>query len=452
MWKSALCFVILATGFSATLHAAADRPNIVLIMADDLGYEGLSCNGSLDYKTPYLDKLAAEGVRFEHFHSQPICTPTRVKLMTGLSNKRNYIRFGRLARDQITFGHIFKEAGYKTCIAGKWQLGNEVDSPQHFGFEQSLLWQHTRGRADQGFDTRYPNPRLEQNGKQIDYNAGEFSSDVFSDFLNDFISRNQGEPFFAYYPMALTHCPFCPTPDSDDWDPKSRGSKDYKGDAKYFADMVGYVDKTIAKIDGNLKRLGIRENTLLIFIGDNGTDTPIVTNTTFGKIAGAKGSMKDGGNRVPCVVSWPRHIQSGKVVRDIADLSDIIPTICEAAGIKLPQDIPFDGTSFLPTLQGDAPPHRDAIFMWYARNGGPKAEIFTRNADYKLYSTGEFYHVAEDRLEKNDLANTKLSTEAMAVKQMLQAKLDEFEKVEYLGETKEKGPPAKKKKSKTRNK
>ena len=125
MWKSALCFVILATGFSATLHAAADRPNIVLIMADDLGYEGLSCNGSLDYKTPYLDKLAAEGVRFEHFHSQPICTPTRVKLMTGLSNKRNYIRFGRLARDQITFGHIFKEAGYKTCIAGKWQLATK---------------------------------------------------------------------------------------------------------------------------------------------------------------------------------------------------------------------------------------------------------------------------------------------------------------------------------------
>jgi arylsulfatase A len=252
--------------------------------------------------------------------------------------------------------------------------------------------------------------------------------------------------------MALTHCPFCPTPDSEDWDPKSRGSKDYKGDPQYFADMVSYVDKTISKIDSNLKKLGIRENTLLIFIGDNGTDTPIVTNTTFGKIVGAKGRMKDGGNRVPCIVSWPGHIQSGKVVKTIADLSDIIPTICDAASIKLPSGIPFDGKSFLPILQGDAPPHRDAITMWYARNGGPNAQIFARNADYKLYSTGQFYHVAEDRLEKNDLSHTEHSGKTQGVYQMLQAKLDEYEQVEYLGETAEKGPPTKKKKAKVKDK
>lgn len=450
MWKSVLAILFFVSSFATSIISAADRPNVVLIMADDFGYECLSSNGSLDYKTPHLDQLAAEGVRFEHFHAQPICTPTRVKLMTGLSNKRNYIRFGRLARDQKTFGHIFKDAGYKTCIAGKWQLGNEADAPQHFGFEESLLWQHTRGRSDQGFDTRYPNPRLERNGKQIDYEDGEFSSNLFSDFLNDFITQNKEKPFFAYYPMALTHCPFCPTPDSEDWDPKSHGSKDYKGDPQYFADMVGYVDKTVSKIDDNLKKLGIQENTLLIFIGDNGTDTPIVTNTTFGKIAGAKGSMKDGGNRVPCIVSWPGHIQAGKVVQNIADLSDIIPTICEATGIELPSGIPFDGVGFLPTLKGETSPHREAIYMWYARNGGTKAEIFTRNSEYKLYSTGEFYHVEQDRLEKNDLSADKLSADIKAVKKMLQAKLDEFAKVEYLGETAEKGPPANKKNSKNK--
>lgn len=445
MLKFALTFLMLLL---AHIVSAAERPNIVLIMADDFGYECLSSNGSLDYKTPHLDKLAAEGARFEHFHAQPICTPTRVKLMTGLSNKRNYIRFGRLARDQKTFGHIFKDAGYKTCIAGKWQLGNELDSPQHFGFEESLLWQHTRGRADQGFDSRYPNPRLERNGKTVDYNDGEFSSDLFSDFLNDFITAHKDEPFFAYYPMALTHCPFCPTPDSDDWDPKSRGSKDYKGDPQYFADMVGYVDKTIAKIDANLNKLGIRENTLLIFIGDNGTDKPIVTNTTFGKIAGAKGSMKDGGNRVPCIVSWPGTIQSGQVINNIADLSDIIPTICEAAEIALPEGIPFDGHSFLPTLKGETTPHRDAIYMWYARNGGPKAEVFARNAEYKLYANGEFYHVESDRLEQKNLADQKLGKELQAVKQMLQAKLDQYSDIEYLSETSVKRQTAKKKKQK----
>ncbi|MBD3674610.1 MAG: sulfatase-like hydrolase/transferase [Planctomycetaceae bacterium] len=439
------CLTVLIV-LSSHILSAAERPNIVLIMADDFGYECLSCDGSLDYETPYLDKLAAEGARFEHFHAQPICTPTRVKLMTGLSNKRNYIRFGRLARDQKTFGHIFKNAGYKTCVAGKWQLGNEPDAPQHFGFEESLLWQHTRGRADDGFDSRYPNPRLELNGQEVDYNDGEFSSDLFSDYINNFIALNRDKPFFAYYPMALTHCPFCPTPDSDDWDPKSRGSKSYKGDPQYFADMVSYVDKTVAKIDANLKRLGIRQNTLLIFIGDNGTDKPIVTNTTFGKVAGNKGSMKDGGNRVPCIVSWPGNIESGQVIETIADLSDILPTICDAADIDLPQDIPFDGYSFLPLLKGNSTPHREAIYMWYARNGGPNAEVFARNAEYKLYANGEFYHVAADRLEQKNLAEKNLSPDVEAVRQMLQAKLDHYAKIEYLSETSAKGPTAKKKK------
>ena len=127
--------VLAAIAFSATAVNAADRPNIVLIMADDMGYECIRANGSLDYQTPQLDALAAGGLRFEHCYSQPICTPSRVKLMTGMSNKRNYVRFGRLNRKQTTFAHILRDAGYKTCVAGKWQLGNESDSPRHFGFE-----------------------------------------------------------------------------------------------------------------------------------------------------------------------------------------------------------------------------------------------------------------------------------------------------------------------------
>lgn len=435
MLKSTLASLCLVFCSSLGLLSAAERPNIVLIMADDFGYECLSCNGSLDYRTPHLDRLAAEGVRFEHFHSQPICTPTRVKLMTGLSNRRNYVRFGILPRDQKTFAHFFQDAGYKTCIAGKWQLGRETDAPQHFGFQEALLWQHTRGRAVDGFDSRYPNPRLELNGKQIDYDDGEFSSDLFVEFIGNFMEAHRDEPFLVYYPMALTHCPFSPTPDSKDWDPSSRGSRTYKGKPQYFSDMVTYVDKSVATIDEKLNSLGIRENTLLIFIGDNGTDTPIVTNTTFGKIAGAKGSMKDGGNRVPCVVSWPGAISKGLVTQQISDVSDILPTICEAAGIALPKDIPFDGVSLLPLLKGDTETTRDAIYMWYARNGGPDAKIFARTADYKLYATGEFYHIPTDRLEKTNLAGKNLDADTKAVKAMLQQKLDEYAKVEYLSST-----------------
>ena len=235
-------------GTSEVFAESVARPNIVLIMADDMGYECIQANGSLDYKTPNIDALAAQGLRFEHCYSQPICTPSRVKLMTGKSNKRNYVRFGRLDRKQTTFAHILKAAGYKTCIAGKWQLGKEIDAPQHFGFEQALLWQHTRGRSDkQKHDTRYPNPKLELNGKPLDYNDGEFSSDLFVDFLGDFMEENRAQPFFVYYPMALVHCPFSPTPDSDDWNPRDRGSVTYKGTPKYFADMVAYVDQTIGK-------------------------------------------------------------------------------------------------------------------------------------------------------------------------------------------------------------
>lgn len=433
MSKSIIGLCLIIATFCSSAFAQS-RPNIVLIMADDMGYECLSANGSLDYKTPELDALAAGGVRFEHCYAQPLCTPSRVKLMTGLSNKRNYVRFGLLDRKQTTFGHLFKNAGYKTCIAGKWQLGNEADSPQHFGFEQSLLWQHTRGRGNKQSDTRYPNPRLERNGKEVDYDNGEYSSDVFVDFMGKFMEENREQPFFIYHPMTLVHCPFSPTPDSKDWDPKDTGSKNYKGDPKYFGEMVAYADKAVGQIAAKLKSLGLQDNTLVIFVGDNGTDTPIATNTTDGKVIGAKGEMIDGGNRVPCIVSWPKVIREGRVVTDIIDFSDILPTICAASGIAIPQELPIDGQSFLPQLKGEKGSPRDSIYMWYSRNGElAKAEAFARNQRYKLYEDGRFFDVPNDRLEKKPLDAASLGEEAQAAKKLLQARIDSFKDVTRPG-------------------
>ncbi|MCP4450008.1 MAG: sulfatase-like hydrolase/transferase, partial [Planctomycetes bacterium] len=151
--------------FLCTQGAASTRPNILLIMADDLGYECVGANGGTSYQTPVLDRLAATGMRFEHCYAQPLCTPSRVKIMTGIYNVRNYVKFGVLDRKQTTFAHLFKKAGYATCIAGKWQLGKEVDAPQHFGFDEFCLWQYFRGNTDKaGHDTRYENPHLEING------------------------------------------------------------------------------------------------------------------------------------------------------------------------------------------------------------------------------------------------------------------------------------------------
>jgi arylsulfatase A len=148
--------------------AAAGQPNIILIMADDFGYECVTANGGESYQTPNLDKLAAGGMRFENCYVQPVCTPTRVQLMTGMYNVRNYIQFGLLDRDATTFAHPLKEAGYATAVAGKWQLGRGKNLPQRFGFDEAMLWQHTRRPA------RYTNPGLEHNGNEVDFTNGEY--------------------------------------------------------------------------------------------------------------------------------------------------------------------------------------------------------------------------------------------------------------------------------------
>ena len=268
------------------------KPNIVLIMADDLGLETMGSYGGTSYKTPNLDRLAANGARFEHCYAQPICTPSRVQLMTGQYNVRNYTKFGLLPRDEITFAHRLKAEGYATCIAGKWQLGREKDAPQHFGFDEALLWQHTRdGRMKidgTRVDKRYENPILEKNGEPLVYDDGEFAPDLMVDFILDFIERKTEQPFLVYYPMILTHCPFVPTPHSEDWDPTNPGSSTHKGDKTYFGDMVEYVDHLVGKIEAELDRHGLLENTYLIFTGDNGTDRSIVSMLTASPSPGVK--------------------------------------------------------------------------------------------------------------------------------------------------------------------
>lgn len=401
---------------------AADRPNVIVIMADDLGFEAVGAYGST-CRTPVLDKMAAEGMRFDHCYAQPLCTPSRVKIMTGISNARNYLRFGTLPWQATTFAHLFKNAGYATCIAGKWQLGRDKNAPRHFGFDESCLWQHFRPRTKKGgFDTRFPNPQLEINGKEVDHKNGEFGPDIVAKYLCDFIDRNKEKPFLVYYPMILTHCPFVPTPDTPDWDPQSQGFKGYKGDAKYFPLMATHMDKMIGRIIKQLEESGVRGKTLILFTGDNGTDKPVKTLMKDGrKIAGGKGSMTDAGTHVPLIVNWPGKVQSGKVSTDLVDLSDFLPTICEAADVEVPADLKIDGRSFFPQLTGKPGKPRKAIYMWYQPNGQTKgAKIFARTQRYKLYSTGKFYDISKDIHEKENLGDSAPSD----VRAMLQQLID----------------------------
>lgn len=406
---------------SVELEKKKERPNIVLVMADDLGYECIGANGGTSYETPVLDKMASRGIRFEQCYAQPLCTPSRVKLMTGIYNVRNYLDFGILAENQKTFAHLLKQAGYATCVVGKWQLGGGLQGPNHFGFDEYCLWQLNRRPG------RYPNPGLEINGRQIDFSSGEYGPDLVSDYACGFMERNKKHPFMIYYPMILTHCPFEPTPGSPDWDPKSKGSETYKGNPKYFSDMVTYMDKIIGKLIGKLEQLGLRENTLILFTGDNGTDEPIVSIMDEQKVEGGKGEMTDAGTRVPLIAEWPGVIPEGKVCGDIVDFSDFLPTLCECAGVPVPQKLSIDGRSFLLQLKGEKGHPREWIYCWFSRDGdSSKAKEFARNQRYKLYRTGEFYDISNDKLEKNPLDEKNLDEQAMKVRKVLKIALDQY--------------------------
>lgn len=426
--------ILLPLASPAESAERAARPNIILIMADDLGYECLGANGSQSYQTPVLDKLAATGIRFERCYSQPLCTPSRVQLMTGLYNKRNYIRFGYLDPQAKTFAHLFREAGYTTCIAGKWQLDGGFDGPRHFGFDEYLLWQLTVRKS------RYPNPVLERDGKVIEYKNGEYGPDLVSDYLCDFISRHKDRPFLAYYPMILTHWPFEPTPASKEWNPLATGDEKTHGDKKYFPEMVAYMDKIIGKIVDRLDALGIRDNTLILFTGDNGTAVGVTSRIHDKDFAGGKGKTTDAGMHVPLIVNWPGRIPGGRVSQDLIDFTDFLPTIAEAAGIRLPSTLPLDGRSFVPQLFGQPGNPRDWYYSWYARNGGANGVEFAADRQFKLYADGRFFDVSVDPLENQPLRNSSLPSNAKASHAALQTVLDAYKDIRPEAVARQGGP------------
>ncbi len=410
------CLLLCVQAFAA----AADKPNVVLILIDDFGYECVTADGGESYKTPVMDLLAATGVRFEQVHVQPLCTPTRAALMTGIINKRNYTHFAHLDFSQKTFGNFFHDAGYATCITGKWQLSGDYEGPAHFGFDEYALWQLNR------HPDRYKNPGLEINGKPHDYTKQEYGPDIVSDYALDFIQRKKDVPFFLYYPLILTHNPYDATPDSPDY----LTAKSVKGtkDSLHFPDMVAYTDKLIGKLIAKLDELHLRDNTLVIVLGDNGTGKGTPSRFKGRNVLGGKGSSTMWGTHVPCIGNWPSHFASGKVCGDLIDVTDFLPTICEAAGVKVPAELKIDGRSFLPQLRGEPGNPRDALYTWYNPAGGAKAKFeFTHDQNFKLYADGKFYNVAKDGLEKSPLTDSALDDNAKAAKAKLAALLKSHE-------------------------
>ncbi|MBL8230619.1 MAG: sulfatase-like hydrolase/transferase [Bryobacterales bacterium] len=401
-------------------------PNILLIMADDFGYECLACNGAAEYKTPNLDALAASGVRFTAAHSTPLCTPTRVQLMTGKYNFRNYTEFGSLKPGEHTFAHMLQSKGYRTGVMGKWQLAGAVPGtaykgkgslPEEAGFDEHCLWQV----KDRG--SRYWDPSVQVNGKLEEEIKGKYGPDLFAQFGEEFIERHRNRPFLLYYPMALTHDPFVPTPRSPNL---PAASERHRADRKWFADMVAYMDHCAGRLLAKIEQTGLSSQTLILFTGDNGTGRGITTMTRNGPYKGGKGGSTAAGTHVPLLARWAGRSPKGAVSNDLIDFTDFLPTLAETASAGLPAGHPRDGRSFLPQVLGRKGAPRDWIFCDYnPRWGKMEPARWAMDHDWKLYGDGRFFDLRADPLEERP-PMAEVTGDAARGKSKLAAALSKF--------------------------
>ncbi|RMF37071.1 MAG: arylsulfatase A [Planctomycetota bacterium] len=413
-----LGWLLVLCAFGSPRAVAAERPNIILIMADDVSWECFGCYGAQEYATPHIDRMAERGVRFAHCYSTPICTTSRVQIMTGKYNFRNYTHFGYLNPAERTFAQKLKQAGYHTAIAGKWQLNGLANNlpgwddnqrPIQAGFDEYMLWQLTRGKGvKEGGGERYWSPVLEHNGKLlgIEDNLNKYGPDMLCDFVCDFVQRHEQGPFFVYYPMVLVHNPFVPTPDTIGSRPRDHSANKASAadQKKNFVDMVHYMDKIVGRICDKVQELGIAEDTIILFTADNGTNRSIVSRWQGQMIRGGKGGMTDMGTHVPLVAWWEGHTPAGQTLDALVDFTDFYPTLAAAADLELDANDPVDGTSFLPLLQGQPMSPRKWVFCHYQPYWGQVPGQFIRNQRYKLYRDGRYFDIGSgDLREERDL-------------------------------------------------
>ena len=426
----------------STRQQTAARPNIILIMADDQGYETIAANGGTSYKTPNIDRLAANGMRFENAYAHPLCTPSRVALMTGQYNFRNYTSFGELRLSEKTFGNMLRDAGYRTAIVGKWQLSErDFQAPFQFGFEEYLLWHfgiRVNGVQTPGAQgSRYWDPVFYHNGKLLSDTKGRFGPDLMADFVEDYIQKHRAEPFFLYYPLVLPHDPWVEPPGypaAGDFPGEIRaggqrgnmpGAKESEERQRRYAAMVEYVDKVVGRVTAQLDALKLSENTLVVFTGDNGT-FPALRSTINGReMNGDKGRPTDAGTHVPLVAQWKGAILAGNVNHDLIDFTDVLPTLAEITGARLPAGVTIDGRSFASQLRGQKGQPREWIFCHYdPRWANFQFTRYAQDKQYKLYHDGVLFDYRQDPQEKSPLARTSLTPAQEASRRKLQKVLD----------------------------
>ena len=385
------------------------QPNIVLIMADDVGCEPIGAYGGERWKTPHIDALAKGGMRFDYCFSMPVCHPTRVCLMTGKYPFRLKSGWGSFpkAEEKNTVAQVLKKAGYNTAIAGKWQLclmKKDTEQPARMGFDDWSVFGWHEG-------ARFHEPYIYENGRLRTDTKGKYGPELYVDFLGRFMKKSveAKKPFFAYYSMALAH-------DVTDDIPKQVPYVPGKDRWMNYSEMVESMDDMVGKLVAKIDQLGLRKNTVILFTGDNGTakrsklrhiegrnnEKEEVYSIRNGKrIPGGKGTLLDIGTNVPLIANWPGYIKSGSSNDALVDFSDWLPTLAELGVGKIGHKI--DGISFAPKLFHLPHNSRKSRSFAFSESKGGKAWVRTQR--YKLYNTGSLYDIQKDAMEKNPLKN-----------------------------------------------
>lgn len=369
--------VVVLTLFASILEVrsvAAASPNVIVILADDLGYGDLGCYGHPKFKTPHLDRMAAEGVRLTQFNTPiPFCAPTRAALLTG----RYPFRCGmpnnpapdggpvadltHLPETEMTLGQLFKQAGYATAIIGKWHLGHAKPEwlPTHRGFDSYFGIPYSNDmRPVKLFEGTQPDAEFPLDQSNL--------TQRYTDRALSFIEQHRSQPFFLYLPQTMPHKPLAVS--------KKFSQRTGLG---LYGDVIAELDDSVGQIFAKLKELKLDENTFVVFTSDNG---PWYGGQTNG-LRGMKGSTYEGGHRVPCIARWPGKISAGRVCHELAVTMDVFATALKVAGIAAPTDRVIDGRDLMPILTSES-----AKSSHVALIGGQGAQLTTiRDARWKLH-------------------------------------------------------------------
>ncbi|MEY2429586.1 MAG: hypothetical protein QOJ40_2471 [Verrucomicrobiota bacterium] len=432
IWITILSLALAGSGVTAVAaeKASPAKPNIILILSDDVGLGDVGCTGG-HFKTPEIDKLARGGTRFEYCYATPLCGPSRCQLLTGRypfrtglinNNSASAIQPGH----EIMLPTIMKKAGYVTASAGKW--GQMSFGPGEWGFDEYIVFPGS-GRYWRDQTTHY-----KVNGEQKDLPEGQYLPDIMHEFVVKFITQHKDKPFFLYYPMSHIHGPIVHTPDS-----KEGADKD-----QLYADNIAYMDKLVGKLMAELDNLHLREKTLVLFTGDNGTARfgAEAAKVNGRSISGQKATMLEGGSREPLIANWPGVTPAAKVNHDLIDFSDFFATLADLGGASLPEGVKLDSHSFAQQIKGEKGKPRDWLYV--ELNG----RSYVRDARFKLTNRGELFDLSEAPYKEIAISEDTKDEAAIGARKRLQSILDQLPTAPSSGPAGKKAKGGKKKAAK----